>query len=374
MKIHRIPVNPASRREFLIGLAGLVSVGRGLEAQEGHPSTVDDDIRKLASEAPLSLKFEGETAEQCRQWQARFSDRLRSALGPFAPPHAWETVSRQCAEFDDHRREELLLQADGFPPLPVYLLTPKGKESPRPGILALHGHGAYGHHTVAGRDDLPGVAEAIQEANYDYGRQLVRRGYVVAVPCFTPFGQRRDETVDYGGEDHCAVTFVRMMLLGKVLMAENLRDALWALEMLVRDRRVDSQRLAGVGLSYGGRMTMLTAALEPRIRAAVVSGALNVMQERIQAPYSCGAQVIPGLLQYGDTPEIASLIAPRRCLWEIGSQDRLIPEPWASQALSRIRNAYRAYSAESALQVDRFEGGHRWNGRIAYPFLERVLS
>jgi len=129
-----------------------------------------------------------------------------------------------------------------------------------------------------------------------------------------------------------------------------------------------------VGLSYGGRMTMLTAALEPRIRVAVISGALNAMQERISGPYSCGAQVIPGLLQFGDTPEIASLIAPRSCLWEVGSQDKLLPPEWVEQALERIRRAYGAYGAEQELRVDRFEGGHRWNGELALRILEKVLA
>jgi len=39
---------------------------------------------------------------------------------------------------------------------------------------------------------------------------------------------------------------------------------------------------------------------------------------------SAGAQVIPGLLNYGDVPEIASLIAPRPCLWEVGRNDNLM--------------------------------------------------
>jgi hypothetical protein len=121
-------------------------------------------------------------------------------------------------------------------------------------------------------------------------------------------------------------------------------------------------------------MTMLTAALEPRVRAAVISGALNVMQERISVPYSCGAQVIPGLLQYGDTPEIASLIAPRPCLWEVGARDELISARWAEEALTRIRRAYKACNAEDGLIVDRFQGEHQWNGRVAYPWLERVLG
>jgi dienelactone hydrolase len=241
-------------------------------------------------------------------------------------------------------------------------------------VLALHGHGPHGHDPVAGRDDRPGVADAIKQCNYDYGRQLVRRGYVVAVPCLSPFGRRLGDPAVYGKQDPCAVTFVRLQLLGKVLMAENLRDCLWALELLARHKQVDGERLACVGLSYGGRMTMLTTALEPRVRAAVVSGALNVMQERIGTRYGCGAQVIPGLLQYGDVPEVGALIAPRPCVWEVGSRDGLIAPKWADKALERLRRAYRALGAAESLQVDRFDGGHEWSGQVAYPCLEKVLS
>ena len=165
-----------------------------------------------------------------------------------------------------------------------------------------------------------------------------------------------------------------LQLLGKVLIAQNLRDCLWALELLARHDEVDAERLGCVGLSYGGRMTMLTAAVEPRVKAAVVSGALNVMQERASKPYSCGAQIIPGLLNEGDTPEIAGLIAPRHCLWEVGARDALIQPKWAEEALTRIRRVYAALGADDRLRVDRFEGGHVWHGAAAYPLLEKVLA
>jgi dienelactone hydrolase len=336
--------------------------------------TLDERILALATEAPLTMKFQGTSLDECRAWQSDFTDKLRSLLGPHQPPATWKTTVSQVTELEDHRREELVLTTEGYSPLPIYLLAPRKASKPRPGILALHGHGKYGYYPVAGRDDIPGVASAIRQANYDYGRELARRGYIVAIPCLTPFGVRLGKLDAYKGQDPCAVSFVRLLMLGKVLMGENLRDCLWGLELLARDQRVDSKRLGCVGLSYGGRMTMLTAALEPRIRAAVISGALNVMQERISVPYSCGAQVIPGLLQYGDTPEIASLIAPRPCLWEVGTKDELIPARWAEEALRRLRRAYKAYDAQDRLVVDRFQGGHKWDGRVAYPWLERILG
>jgi dienelactone hydrolase len=354
----------------------IVVVGASATHAQDPPrvAPIDERLRQLADDAPLKLAFTGKTADECRAWHTEFAAKLRTLLGPHQPPKEWKTTLERVVELKDHRREELVLTAEGHPPLPIYLLVPLEKsDKPRPGILALHGHGIFGHDPVAGCDERPGVADAIASANYDYGRQLVRKGYIVAVPCLTPFGRRLGDT-DYGKQDPCAITFIRMQLLGKVLIAENLRDALWSVELLARHKDVDAKRLGCVGLSYGGRMAMLTTALEPRIKVAVVSGALNVMQERVQGRYSCGAQVIPGLLEYGDVPEIGSLIAPRPCVWEVGNKDGLIAPKWADKALERMRRAHAALDADDRLIVDRFEGGHRWNGKVAYPLLEKVLK
>jgi hypothetical protein len=129
------------------------------------------------------------------------------------------------------RREELLLEAEG---ILRYLcicwcLSPRTRAAPC--VLALHGHGEFGHHPIAGRDDLPGVAKSIAAANYDYGRQLASRGYVVACPCFTPFGDRLGNREAFGRRDPCEDVFLRLLALGRVLMGENLRDALWALNV-----------------------------------------------------------------------------------------------------------------------------------------------
>jgi dienelactone hydrolase len=369
----------AARRRFLRSSGLALFAGLGSETaradQPANVPTVDDWIKKQAEDAPLAMRFRGRSAEECRKWQGEFSAKLQALLGDFAPPPKWQTQTERVTDLDDHRREELVLKTDGCPPLPLYLLTPKKKtDHKRAGVVALHGHGKHGHDPVAGRDDVPGVADAIKGSNYDYGRQLVRRGYVVAVPCLTPFGRRLGNADAYRQQDPCAITFVRLQLLGRLLIAENLRDTLWALEVLARHEQVDAKRLGCVGLSYGGRLAMLTAALEPRVRATAISGALNVMQERVGTAYSCGAQVIPGLLKFGDVPEIGSLIAPRPCVWEVGSRDELVAPKWSDAALARMRRAYMALGAEDQLQVDRFEGGHEWSGRVAYPLLEKALA
>jgi dienelactone hydrolase len=338
-----------------------VALGAAAAAFAGDPRkspTVDERIRDEARGAPLALRFRGTTAGECRAWQKEFAAKLRAALGPYDPPKEWKATAVRKVEHDDHTFEDLILEAKGHPALPLCVLTPKGgAKGKRAGVLALHGHGPRGHLAIG---------------EGDAGRTLVRRGYVVVAPCFTPFGVRLGKE-DYGKQDACGVTFVRLQLLGKLLIAENLRDSLWALEFLAARPEVDANRLGCVGLSYGGRMTMLTAALEPRIKVAVVAGALNVMQERIQVKYGCGAQVIPGLLKYGDVPEIGSLIAPRPAVWQWGTEDALIKRDWAEEAAKRMRSAYEALGAADNFVIDRFEGGHAWHWEGALPELQQAL-
>jgi dienelactone hydrolase len=368
-----------SRQAFLSQMAGVVagSAALSLFGDERMPpvASIADRLRQQVSDAPLAMRLKEMTADECRGFQAKFRAKLKELLGTYQPPKTWKTTLLGSVSQEGCRRDELLLESEGLPPLPIYLFVPDAaKRGRRPCVLALHGHGQFGHHPVAGRDDLPGVEKAIASANYDYGRQLALRGYLVACPCFTPFGDRLGSRQAFKQRDPCEDTFLRLLALGRVLMAENLRDALWALNHLLQHEQADAERIGCVGLSYGGRMTMLTAALEPRIRVAVISGALNVMQERLAQPYSCGAQIIPGLLQFGDVPEIGALIAPRHAVWEVGSRDGLIKPQWADEAITRMRHAYHALQADERLIVDRFEGGHQWHGVVACDVLAKVFS
>jgi dienelactone hydrolase len=343
---------------------------------------IDARVRAAADAAGLALRFQGSTASECRAWQAQFAAKLKSLLGPSAPPERWTSVVERCVELDDHVREERLLRASGLPPLPLHLLVPRDERKRgttssgrRPGIVALHGHGRLGYDAVVGKGETAEAKREIASSSYDYARKLVARGYVVAAPCLTPFGRRAPAPNPRAREaDACGPAFLALQYLGKLLIAENLRDVLWTVEFLRLHERVDPERIGCVGLSYGGRMTMLASALEPRIRVAVISGALNCFQERVATGHSGGCQVIPGLLNYGDVPEIASLIAPRPCLWEVGSRDDLIDPKWAEIALGRIRLAYRALDCESNLRVDRFNGVHEWHGTEAYELLDSVLK
>ena len=53
----------------------------------------------------------------------------------------------------------------------------------------------------------------------------------------------------------------------------------------------------------------------------------------------------------------------------------IVPKPW-DDALSQAapRTPTMLLGAKQNLVFDRFEGGHRWNGAVAYPLFENVLK
>lgn len=364
------------RRKFLKQSACFASVAASLPAAaQNAPRPVHDDIAAAMKEAGLRMLFSGRTASDFHTWEREFRIKLNELIGDSTPPQKWRVVVEDKSDQKDHVRHQLLLETPGLPSLPVYLLIPKGLRPGQyvPGVLCTHGHGEFGYEPIVGRTDIPGVAENIKRNNYDYGLQFVKRGYAVVAPCLIPFGRRVNRKA-YGGKDPCAVSFVRMQALGKLPLTENLRDQRWALSLLADHPQVDGAKLGAAGLSYGGRMTMMASAIDERIKVASVSGALNLMQERMTLRHSCGSQMIPGLLEYGDYSEIGSLIAPRPCVWETGSEDKLIVPKWDEVFRDRLRRAYQALGVSDQLHFDKFEGGHVWSGRIAFPLFDKVLK
>jgi len=371
------------RRGFIAfsAASACAAVGEAQLFAEEKPSdavpSIGARMAALEEAAPLSMQFRGKSADEARRWQAEFAAKLSELLGPFQPPITWQCALEKRVELATHVREERLLTATGVAPVPFHLLLPRtdanAKSTKRAGILAIHGHGVFGHDSIAGMEDSPERKAEIEKFKYDYGLKLVERGYVVVAPCLTPFGRRLGtEKVKRG--DPCTLVNLQLQHLGKLLIAENLRDCLWTLDYLAKHEAVDERRLGCVGLSYGGRMTTLTAALDPRVCVAVIGGAMNTFQERAMVGSTAGCQVIPGLLNYGDLPEVASLIAPRRCVWTNGEKDGLLIPEWIERFRERQGRVYAALGATEQVAVDSFAGGHEWHGDVAYPILEKVLQ
>jgi dienelactone hydrolase len=338
--------------------------------------STQDWLSLMAREAPLRMVFRGRSEEDWRRWQGEWRDKLADLMGrvPDRAPLQAETLER--VELEGYVREKVVYQSDRHATVPAYVLYPDGlgQGEKRPGILCAHGHcgSNVGMEAVAGIDEDERVRDAISAMNYDYGRRLALRGYVTIVPGWRAFGERYDR-FSTPGRDPCNVCQNSCSWLGYNLLTLDVFDARTTLDYLQERPEVDPDRIGMVGLSYGGRMTTFTAALEPRIKVAVVSGALNCFVERIQALGSCGSQVVPGLLLYGDIPEVLGLVAPRPLLIQRGLKDELLPAGFFEEGYSRLARVYDAAGVPERLDRDEFDGGHMFHGDVAYDWFDRWL-
>jgi hypothetical protein len=112
---------------------------------------------------------------------------------------------------------------------------------------------------------------------------------------------------------------------------------------------------------------------DDRIRACVAAGCMNTFRERSLKLSSCGIQYLPGVLQYGDVPELFSLIAPRPMQLQAGELDPLIHSSDRDMIEGIVRQAYRRLEAEDRFSYVLHSEGHLLLWEPAKEFFEQHL-
>ncbi len=304
-------------------------------------------------------------------WRERSRLRLIELLGPRPSSVPLDFEVRASTDCGTYTRQSVVFDTEAGMSVPAFLLVPNDRTEPGPAVLAAHGHGP-GKSAVCGLDDDASRA-ALAEDHSDYGHQLATRGYVVLAPDLRCFGER----VDWAPPDKypCDLNLVHAVAAGENPLAANLWDLARGLDLLEHHPLVDPSRIGMVGLSYGGTVTLFLGALDERVRAAVVSGYFNEWKAAHRMPWNlCGSQVLPGMLGVLDHVDLGGLIAPRPLLVETGTDDPIFPVDAARRAVARLSAVYATLNANDRLEHDVFDGGHRWHGERAYPFLAKWLG
>jgi dienelactone hydrolase len=305
-------------------------------------------------------------------YRERASARLRALLGdwPERVPLDIEVLERDDA--GRYTRERIVFDSEATMSVPAYLLIPHERTEPGPAVLAIHGHGA-GKSMVCGLDrGRADLRAEIAEYHGDYAHQLACRGFVVLAPDLRGFGER----ADWNPPDRyqCDWNLVSATLAGLNPLTQNLWDLRCSLDVLTQHPLVDPNRIGAAGLSYGGTGTLFLAALDERVKAAVVSGYFSSWAAAHRVPWNmCGSQIAAGLLGRLEHVDLGALVAPRALLVETGTDDLIFPVAAARESVATLAKVYDLLGARDRLLHDVFEAGHGWHGEQAYPFLEREL-
>ncbi|MCC7518495.1 MAG: acetylxylan esterase [Verrucomicrobiae bacterium] len=282
-------------------------------------------------------------------------------------------------------REEWRLQTERDVWMPFYLFLPEKREGRLPAVICAHGHGSAGKWATAGRRDLPVMRPIIRQFNYDYGLQLARKGFVTACPDARGFGERREPALQNDRTESeafknssCHHLTLSGAPLGLTVQGMWAWDLMRLLDFLECHPCVDAERLGCVGLSGGGLQTLDLAALDLRVKAAVVSGYFYGARESLLVMNNnCMCNMVPGLWENFDMGDVGALIAPRGLFIETGDRDPLNGAGGVANVRSQVRLARRVYAAlgkPRELVHGVFHGNHRWDGTRALPWLCRQLA
>jgi hypothetical protein len=118
---------------------------------------------------------------------------------------------------------------------------------------------------------------------------------------------------------------------------------------------------------------MYTAALDERIRVAVISGYFDSFKDMLIDAGCCPCQYIPNLLRYAELTDIVSLIAPRPVLLEVGMQDPLYTQEVVQPEYHKVERVYRLLDVPDRLDLDLFVGAHRFSGQKAFDWVDHWL-
>jgi dienelactone hydrolase len=352
-------------------------------ALDGFESKVDtagfDPVlytRKLHDSAPLQMTFRAENRRQAEAWQKKLRGKLAELLGGFPPkPSPLEAQTLEVRDYPGYRREKFVIQSRPGLYILGYLLTPKTGTPPYATVVCVPGHGR-------GVDDIVGIDDNGQDRTdqagyqHDFAIQVTENGMAAVAIEPMAFGCRRDPVTKKKGlgTAACQPSAGAALLLGQTMIGWRVYDVMRTIDWIATRKELDSGRVGCMGISGGGTCTLFSAALEPRIRAAMVSGYLNTFRDCIMSISHCMDNYVPGILNWAEMYDVAGLIAPRPLFVESGERDDIFPIAASRASFARVKKVYDVFDAGALTGQETFDGPHSFWGKRGLPFLAKHLA
>ena len=270
-----------------------------------------------------------------------FRQKLLECLGgPWPEECEPRPKLRETIEKDGYRIESLTYEAEPNDPIPALLLVPDGVDAnhPAPAVAVWHQHNGEWH---LGKSEPAGLAG---NPMHHTGAALVKEGYVVLCPDALCFEERQSEPLKGGNYER--FEFLRYVVSGKCMAWKNILDMRRAIDYLCSRPEVQKKNIGCYGHSMGSTHTWLVGPWEPRLKCLVGNCCLPTYAAIHRTHLlHCFPNFIPGLFQYGDTPDIAGLIAPRALHLNFGSNDGGSPIQEVREGVRTIARAYETLAA-----------------------------
>jgi hypothetical protein len=273
-------------------------------------------------------------------------------------PFSVRLISRE--EKEEYILEKLMLDINGFEPVPAFFTKPKNANGKIPVVLFNHSH--FGQYEVGKNEYINGRKEM---QSPPYSLELARAGYAGLAIDSWGFGERH-------GRQEIDI-FKEMLWNGQVMWGMMVYDNLRAIDYLETRDDVDMNRLATMGMSMGSTMAWWLAAMDERIKVCVDICCLTEFQTLIEKNDLKQHGIyyyVPDLLNHFTTSEINGLISPRPHLGLAGRFDPLTPVEGLEIIDNDLRMIYRRDGAPDAWQLKIYDVAHEENAEMRGDIME----
>ena len=331
---------------------------------------------RLYDSAPLRMTFRASGRKQAENWQRKLRAKVAELLGGFPAARGdLKPQALEVREFPGYRREKFVFESRPGLAVLGYLLTPLSATPPFATMVCVPGHGR-------GVDDIVGIDDKGQDRNnkdgyqHDFAIQVVEHGMAAVAIEPMAFGCRRDErTKKKGlGTSACQPAAGAALLLGQTMIGWRVFDVMRTIDWIGTRKELDAKRVGCMGISGGGTCTTFAAALEPRIKAAMISGYLNTFRDSIFSLSHCIDNYVPSILNWAEMYDVAGLIAPRALFVESGEKDNIFPIEASRSSFARVKKVYEVFGAGGLAEQETFNAAHSFHGVKGLPFLAKHLK
>jgi dienelactone hydrolase len=333
---------------------------------------------KLYEKAPLQLTFKARDKKAAEAWQKKLYAKVTELLGGFpAERTPLKPEILEVREFPGYRRTKFVYQTRPGMMALAYLLTPNAAKRPLATVICIPGHGR-------GVDDLVGIDTEGRDRTdkeaagyeHDFAIQVAEHGMAALAIEPAGFGCRRDPVnAKKGlGQKGCDPLAGEALLLGQTLLGWRVWDVMRTIDWIETQPELDAKRVGCMGPSGGGTATLFSAAMDPRIKAAMVSSYLNTFRDSIFAMNHCTDNYVPGILNWAEMYDVAGLIAPRPLFAESGERDTIFPIAASRASFAKVKAMYEVFGAGDVVEHEVFDGPHSFWGKRGIPFLAKNLG
>ena len=332
--------------------------------------------RKLYESAPLRLTFRAQNRKQAEAWQKRLRAKLTELVGGFPVQRAaLRPQTLEMRDFPAYRREKFVFESGPGLFVLGYLLTPRAAAPPHPAVICLPGHGR-------GVDDIVGIDAQGRDRTdkpgyqHDFAIKVVEHGMAAVAIEPLGFGCRRDPVTRKKGAEAtaCQPSAGAALLLGQTMIGWRVYDVMRTIDWIETRKDLAARRVGCMGISGGGTITTFASALEPRIRAAMISGYVNTFRDCIMSLSHCIDNYVPGILNWAEMYDVAGLLAPRPLFVESGMKDDIFPIEASKASFVRVQKVYEVFGAAPLVKQEVFNDVHSFYGVQGLPFLAKHLG